>query len=773
MLIKNPKLSRRRFLAAGGAAATVLAVGSNVSVMKAVASSKNTNTGKGDTKHIYSCCAVCVNKCGFIAEVNNGVIRKLNPNPNFFKSRSMICARGNAGAKIPYDPDRLKSPLLRVGERGEGKWKKISWDEAYSYITENVMKLIKEEENRSTIAFAATEGMQEEFYLALASTIGSLNTVRHPTLCLASNIQGYSSVYGTFPDGDLLNSKFVVMCGSNRAEAIITPDTIDMAKNKRNQTLVCIDPRATKTTAIADKWYPIKPGTDLALVLAVINHIISNDLYDKAFVEQWTVGFDELKESVKKYSIDWAANETEIDAKEIKWLAEEFAKNAPASVWYPGRRSSFYSNDVYYRRAIAILNAIVGAWDKPGGLVPKSAVPLKAHEIIYPFYDLVESRIDTGKLDFIKDMVDEYARGVIPTDAGVYLSEKDGSWPIFREAILKREPYTVRGMFVYKQNPVESVPNRAKTLEMMKQLDFICTIDTQMSDTAFFSDIVLPESTYLERWDPAHNLSGIQPIVVFRQPVIEPLHNTKSMFDMWVDLTKRFIDIPEFWEDTTEDDKEYFVEQFEKMLKPEHPIEHLIEYQLSGHKDGFKKLMENGCFWIHEKPVFGTTYKKGKFKTRTGKAELFSQRYLDKGLEPLPVYTAVPQPEPGEFRFVVGRHGQFTHANTQNNMWLLEAYGDTENACWISAKVARERGIKSGDRLKIKSEVGEETAKALVTEYTRDDVVYYVHGFGRLSQGLTNIYKKGASQAAVIKDYVDTISGNAALHETFVTIEKA
>jgi thiosulfate reductase/polysulfide reductase chain A len=138
MFIKNPKLSRRRFLAAGGTAAAVLAAGSSVSAVKAVASSAPQKSDNSGTKHIPSCCSVCVNKCGFIAEVNNGVIRKLNPNPKFFKSRGMLCARGNAGAKIPYDPDRLKYPLMRVGKRGEGKWKRISWEEAFDFITDKV-----------------------------------------------------------------------------------------------------------------------------------------------------------------------------------------------------------------------------------------------------------------------------------------------------------------------------------------------------------------------------------------------------------------------------------------------------------------------------------------------------------------------------------------------------------------------------------------------------------------------------------------------------------
>jgi thiosulfate reductase/polysulfide reductase chain A len=607
----------------------------------------------------------------------------------------------------------------------------------------------------------------------LANIVGSLNTVRHPTLCLASNIQGYSSVYGTFPDSDIENAKFVVMAGANRAEAIITPDTIDMAKNKRKQTLVCIDPRATKTTAMADKWYPIKPGTDLALVLTVINYIISNDLHDAEFVKQWTVGFDELAASVKRYTVPWCAKETEISEEEIVWLAENFAKNAPASVWYQGRRSSFFANDVYYRRASAILNAIVGAWDKPGGLVPKSKVGLRKHEIIFPYYDWSAPRIDAGKVAFLGGILPEHEAtdAGLPVDSCVYLSEKDGSWPVFREAIINKKPYPVRGMFVYKQNPVESVPNRAKTLKMLEQLDFICAIDVQMSDTAYYSDIVLPESTYLERWDPAHNLSGIQPIVVFRQPVIEPLHDTKPMFDIMCKLAHRFMDRADFWEDTTEEDLEMFKEGCLKRLTG-NPVKSFIEHQMSGYPGGYEKLLEDGCFAIHDKPIFGQTYKKGKLKTRSGKIEIFSQRYLDKGLKPLPEYTGHEELKPGEFHFVVGRHGQFTHANTQNNMWLLEAYGERENSVWINSKVARERGLRTGDRVKVKSRVGEQEIKVLATENIREDTVFYLHGFGRLSAGLTNIHNVGASDAAIIEDYMETISGNCAMHETVVTIEK-
>jgi len=686
----------------------------------------------------------------------------------------MLCARGNAGAKVPYDPDRLKKPLIRAGERGEGKWREVSWEEAYDYIVKNVMKLIGKYDNRSSIAFASTEGLQEEFFRHLTSIVGSTNSVRHPTLCLASNIQGYSSVFGTFPDADIANAKFVVMAGSNRAEAFITPDTIDLAKKQREQTFVYLDPRATKSTALADKWFPIKPGTDMAVVLAMINVIISENLYDKEFVDKHTHGFKELANHVKQYTPEWAENESEIPADEIRWMALKFAENAPASVWYPGRRSSFTANDVYYRRACGILNAIVGAWDRKGGLIPKSGIKLNSHEFIFPLFDRVKSRIDGGKVSFAADVLPDYIKSNkgMPKDKVAYLSESDGSWVLFRDAILKQKPYPVKGMFIYKQNPVESIPNRAKTIEMLKSMEFTCAIDIQMSDTAWYADVVLPESTYLERWDPAHNYGGAAPIVLFRKQVIKPLFDTKPMKDITVDLAERFLKEDDFWTDAWEEDKAYLQEYVGTFKN--NSMEKIIEHQVSGHPGAFKMLMEKGCFYETDKIPYGQTLKEGaRLKTKSGKIELASVRYPEAGLHALPVYQKPSQPPEGKYRFVVGRNAQFTQASTQNVPYLLEAYGHYTNMLWMHPKSALKQGLNDGDYAIVKSSVGEQKVKVQVTEYTRPDTVYYLHGFGRLSKWLTNIYKVGASDAAILEDYAETISGNALLHETFVEIKKA
>jgi thiosulfate reductase/polysulfide reductase chain A len=717
---------------------------------------------------------MCVNKCGFYAHVVDGRIKKLNPNPKFFKSRAMLCARGNAGAEEPYNPERLTTPLLRVGERGEGKWKKISYDEAFKILAQKLAEQKQKHENRSSVAFMSSEGFQEHMFHYLVQSYGSTNTLRHPTLCLSSVIQGWSSVYGAFPDADLHNAMFVMMFGANRAEAIVTPDTIDFQKNRpKGQQLVYLDPRFTATASKADKWYPVKPGTDLAFVLACINVIITENLYNPNFVRDFTHGFDELAEHIKQYTPEWAEKECDIPAEEIYWSAREFARYAPRSVAYPGRRTSWYVNDVYFRRACAILTAICGCWDTPGAIVPKSPVKLKKHDVLFPFYEMAEGRLDVNSFGEFENKLPNDARkdSGLPLDSCSYLSEKDGSWLRFREAVLEGKPYTVDAMVVYKQNFIEAVPNRNKTMKMIDKMNFICAIDIQMTEVAHYADLVIPESTYLERWDVAHSLSGIWPIATFRQSVVEPVFKTKSMFEIARGVVKEMLEIPELWDDCDELDFEDFKENiYEGILNA--PIQDYIKYQLKDYPGAYEQMLKEGLFYVSDQPTYGKTRKPGfRFKTRTGKIELANVKYPSKGLDALPTYAAPRQPEPGKYRFILGRHGWNTHTGTQNNEFLWEI--QKINKLWINPVEAKKLNIVDGDRVKIKSSVGEQETEAYVTEKIRPDCVFYAHGFGRLSPQLSLVYKKGASQAEILEDYIEPISGNAAMHETFVTISKA
>lgn len=772
MKLSGMNLSRRKFLAASGGAVAAGLFAANLTTLKAVASGHApAPTGEKGEKHIASSCEMCVNKCGFFAHVVDGRLKKLNPNPKFFKSRAMLCARGNAGAEEPYNPERLTKPLLRVGERGEGKWKEISYEEAYKIVAEKLKEHKVKNDNRNSVAFASSEGFQEEIFHYLVQSYGSTNTVRHPTLCLSSVIQGWSSVYGVLPDADLKNSKFVLMFGANRAEAIVTPDSMDFQRFKpEGSKLIYLDPRFTNTAAKADKWYPVKPGTDLAFVLGVINVIITENLYDAAFVEQFCDGFADLQAMIVAHTPEWAAKECDIPAEEIIWCAREFANAAPAAVAYPGRRTSWYVNDVYFRRACAILTAICGCWDTPGGICPKASVALSNLDPIFPYFEKTDERIDI--LSPIPNKMPKDGRSAgLPTNEVSYLSEKDGSWLRFRDGILAQDPYKVDAMIVYKQNFIEAVPNRKKTFEMLKKIEFMAVIDIQMTEVAFFADLVIPESTYLERWDSVHNLAGIWPIATFRQPVIPPVFGTKSMFDIAGGIINEMMKLPELWDDVDPIEVEDF--QFDVVEEIfGKPMEEYIKRQLSAIPGGYERMLKEGVVYASEEATYGKTRNpEFRFKTRTGKIELANVKYAEKGLSPLPLYVAPRQPEGGKYRFILGRHGWNTHTGTQNNEYLWEI--QKTNTLWINTIEAKKLGVMSGDMVKVTSSVGEQTLPAYVTERIRPDCVFYAHGFGRLSPQLSLVYKKGASQAEILEDYIEPISGNCAMHETFVTIAKA
>ncbi len=726
-LLKS-KLSRRRFLGVSSCALGAVALGSQFEVLQALAGPEGQGAPSPlPVRSVFTSCEMCVNKCAVIARVRNGAIHKLDPNPAFLRSRGMLCARGNAGLQSVYDPDRLKYPLIRVGARGEGKWRRASWDEALDLVAARMTE-VAERHTRAGVMFASTEGFQEEFFLRLAECFGSPNTLRHPTLCLASNLQGFGATFGTSPFPDVLHADYLIMSGANRAEALFTPDSIDMiAGEGGKRKIVYLDPRFTKTAAKADEWYPIRPGTDLAFVLALTHVMVRENLYDLSFVESMTVGFEELGPHLEPYSPEWAAGECDIPAADIRRIAREFAAAAPRAVYYQGRRSSFFDNDTQLRRAMAILNALAGNWDVKGGMLPSGKIPLGENAYIAPWYDDVPERLDAGSV--------------------TYLSEKDGAWKPFRDRVLSGEPYPVKGMMVYKQNPLQSVPNRGKTLAMMEQMEFICTIDIAMSDTAWYSDVVLPEATYLERLDPIHVLSGPVPEAVMRTPCIEPLFETRPNLWIMQQLARRLGD--------------EIAESFDFTM------EEFIANQAEGHPEMLEALQTRGVYRQIEEPAYGASRGK-RLSTRSGKIELYSAKYASEGLDPLPVYRPPQSPPAGRYRLLLGRTAYFTHGTTQNNPFLHDLMA--ENALWLHPDEARRLGLRDGAPVRVRSSVGEERLCLKVTEKIRPDCVYMDHGFGVLSRGLSRIHGRGASDAALLEDHVEPISGNVALHQTFVEI---
>ncbi|NNE42872.1 MAG: molybdopterin-dependent oxidoreductase [Gemmatimonadetes bacterium] len=729
--MKTRTLSRRRLLGWGAAGVAAGAIGGSARFVPHLVPAAHGQTAAAPAidEIVATTCSLCVNKCGLYAMVREGVIRTLEPNPTYPKSHGMLCAKGNSAISMLYDPNRLKSPLIRTGPRGSGEFRTASWEEALDHVAER-LGAVRDELGPEGVLFSSTEGFQEEFFLWFTKVWGSPNVARHPTLCLASMVNGMFNTFGATPDFDLTRSRYVIMAGANRFESLVNPDSVDLMRGLGNgPKIVVVDPRFTITASKADEWLPIRPGTDLALVLAMIHVIIQEGRWDRDFVERYTVGFEELAEHVKPYTPEFAAGQCDLDAEVIRRIAREFADAAPRVVFYPGRRSSWNTNDTQFRRGIGIINAIVGAWDRPGALVPKAKIPLGEPDIFPP------DDIEVGRLDGLEE-------------AFPLANRRDGAYLNIRRAVLEADTPPVKAWMVYKQNPLHSVPESRKTLEMMEKLDFICTIDTQVSDTAWMSDVVLPESFYLERTDPLHSLSGAVPVVAMRQQVVPPRHDTRSCFWIMKQLAERL------------DRAEYF----------DFTMEEWIEAQAEDLPVSLEELRRKGYYADRDEPVFGKTLEEGyRFRTKTGKIELVSARYAENGYDPLPVYRPPSTVPSGRYRLLTGRTAIYTHSSLQSSRLLAEVDPDGPNL-WIHPDVAARHGLEDGQETGIRSDFGEATVPVTVTDRIRADCVFLPHGFGHQSGLLPAWAQRGARSSDLIGSAEDRVTGNAAMHETSVEL---
>jgi thiosulfate reductase/polysulfide reductase chain A len=321
---------------------------------------------------------------------------------------------------------------------------------------------------------------------------------------------------------------------------------------------------------------------------------------------------------------------------------------------------------------------------------------------------------------------------------------KLGVFQELRDAILTEDPYQSHGWFISRQNPILSLPDRNKTLEAFGKMDFIATVDIIMNDTAWFSDVVLPESSYLERYDP---LLPVGDKAFIRQPVIKPQGEAKSALWIYKQLGDR-LGLGDYFQYSDEED--YLNQQLAPLGIS------LDEVKAQGYADMPESEEEEGDL---------------TFNTTSGKIEVYSETLKNNGFSPWPTWEEPPFPAENEFYLLTGKVAQQTQMGTQNNL-LLHKYSD-EPRLWMNTKTAAERGLVDGDWVLITSPVGKANSKILVTEAIRPDCVYLTPGYGHLSKGLTTAYGVGPSDSALHVTYTDPISGSQALSQTFVTVEKA
>lgn len=720
------KVSRRDFLKLGSAAIGALAVGQFIPPPVAQAARAVGSLDDNGSGYISTMCEMCVWRCGVRAKVVENRVVKLEGNPDHPHSHGRLCARGQSGLMNTYDQDRVLAPLIRVGKRGEGRFRRASWSEALDLVAENMLK-IKNTYGPEAMVFSSTHNLSQPLFENLLYGFGSPNYGTQRSLCYNAMIVANLITYGMEePARDYGQLKYLILTGRNLTEAISTSETTDLIDTiARGGKVIYIDPRFTKTAAKATEWCPIKPGTDLAFHLALINVIISEKRYNQQFVDQYTLGFDKLVESVATFTPEWAAPITGVDAAVIHRIAVEFSSAAPYALAHNGWRTSNFINSFPTERAITILNALVGNWGvtlfpaagEGGGPLGNPPQPS------YP-------RISALRLDGVP-----WKFPFVPLKLGIFQQ--------LRDSMLAEDPYAAHGWFISRQNPVLSLPDRQKTLQVFSKLDFIVAVDIIMNDTDWFADVVLPEASYLERYDP---LVPIGNRIFIRQPVIEPQGEAKSALWIYKELGSR-LGLSDFFQYTDEED------YLRQELAPLNVS--LDEIRLHGYID----LPE------------GSNETEFKWSTPSGKIEIYSESLGKQGFDSVPVWQEPPQPQSGEFYLLSGKVGQHTQFGTQNNV-LLHKYEDVPRL-WMAPDAAKTLGLKDWDLVEVISPVGSVKVALQVTQAIRSDCVYLTPGFGHLSKGLRTAYGVGASDSVLHVTFVDPISGGQALSQTFVSVKKA
>ncbi len=730
------KITRRKFIKISAGGATALALSGVVldATPKLAEFFDKEPLPESEAERTPTICDVCFWKCAaFVYKNKKGNIQKIVGNDQDPHSYGRLCPRGTGGVGMYYDSDRLKKPLIREGD----KFREATWDEALDLVAKK-MKEVADKYGPESIALF-NHGSTAPHFEHLFNSFGS-ETTAEPAVaqCLGSRQAGYYATFGTgitTPEPvDIRNSKAVVLIGVHIGENMHNGLVQDFSYAVENgASIIVVDPRFSTAASKAKYWLPIKPSTDIALLLAWMHILIYEDLYDKEYVEKYTYGFEQLKAHVRNFTPEWAAKITELDVNLIRNAAYEMAKAAPAVAIHPGRHTAWYGDDTQRERATAILNALLGSWGRKGGFY----LPEKVKVPKYPLPEYPEPEWTW------KDITKDKYRGAI---AGVTNILVDASLP---DTDYKHK---IKAWFVTATNILQSVPNREKTLKAIQNLEFLVVVDTMPADIVGYADIVLPECTYLERYDYLRTSKHKIPTIALRMPATEPKYETKPGW--WI---AREIGIRLGLE------KYYPWKTFEEML----------DWQLKQVGSSLEEMKKIGVKRFERKtPLYIPDGADWYFSTATGKIELYSTWLAGMGYDPMPKYRPHQDNPPGFYRLIYGRAPMHTFGRTINNPNLNDLMD--ENLLWVNPKVAKILGLENGQEVWLKNQDGATTdfpVKVRITERIRHDSVFLVHGFGQNNKQMTRAYGRGAADYKLItKVELDDVTGGTGMRVNFVQI---
>ena len=691
-------------------------------------------------KSVYTLCGMCSVRCPIRCEVEDGRVVWVEGNPHLLDGA--LCGKGSAGPNMIYREERPQGPMIRQGKRGSGQWKRVGWDEALDYTAEKLSKIIERFGGRSVL-FSCRGGPFQDLPKTFLKALGSPNYTNHDAACGINVHHASQSVYGLGRKGfgyDIKNAKHLVVLGRNLLESLQVGEARNVIHALKNgMKLTYIDVRATVTASKASRFWMIRPGTDYALLLGLIREVLEQKAYDADFLAKYSLGLDYLEASTKHYTPEWVEHQTGIPAEQIREFVREIAGQRPQVIFHPGWMFSRYRNSFYVSRALHILNVLMGNIEVEGGQILMKGMSDAGYEGLNALADRLPSPRDK-RADGVGWKYKHFDSG-------------PGLYQLFQNAIMNGEPYPLKAYFFYRHDPLVCFPDREAQLTMLDRLDLLVSIDAKYGETTWYADVILPNSTYLEKGSPIAVKKGPKPLLIRRKQVVEPVHDSKPEWWIFKELAKRLGHADAFPYETVED---------------------LWRFQLEGTGIELADFDEKGYVQLADESIMADR-ETLKFSTPSGKIEFKSGKLDDAGFESLPPYQEPETPPEQAFRLIFGRHAIHAHAHTQNNEYLHEVM--PHNQLWINSEKAKELDIRSGDDVLVSCMGGATRfkTKALVTDAIHPDAVFTYHGFGRTVPILKRAYACGMADQRLCKGKLtdfDPVGGGIANQETFVKIRK-
>ncbi|MFQ6111276.1 MAG: molybdopterin-dependent oxidoreductase [Nitrospinota bacterium] len=723
-----------------------------------------------EVKVLKSACHMCHGGCGVLVHVQDGKVVKVEGDPDNPNNRGILCAKGNAAVDHLYNPNRILHPLKRVGERGEGKWERIGWDEALDTIASRLMQIRERWGPEAITAGDGTRGAEAAWIIdLLLYSLGSPNAFGSGRAqCFTPRLRASQVTYGRLHGPDYEGGpRCVVYWGAQ--PLFSNPNTIVSPKISRALSggvkVVTIDPRPTPLARRATIWQRVRPATDGALALSWLNVIMKEGLYDREFVERWTNApflvdlatgellreaeggayliWDEasgralpegsagaraaltgsfevrgakykpvwqlLLERVEDFSPESVSEICWVPAETIREGARLYATTKPAAIHW-GCAIDMFPDTHQVTRAVCILKAITGNLDVPGGNVypspPKHWMGGREHS--------AEAK------KYIPDEIWERELGAdrFRLEAGMAF-KSHCNIPAVLQAILEEKPYPVKAMFLLGVNPILGWANSREVYEALKKVEFLVVADYYMTPSAEMADIFLPAATQFEKTRMGEPPQGCNRLGnAFTQKVIEPLGEARDDFQICGDILRR-CGLGERWPWGSAE--EFFEKVFRRAgLEPEEVAKRgLVEGEIA-----YRKYEGD-----HYRPG-------GGFDTPTGKAELYSTIYHGLGYDPLPHYVEPPEspkstPELAkEFPLVLttgGRNPFYFHTQYRQIERLRKRAPDP--IFLIHPDTARKFGIEEGDWAWIESPRGRCQQRAHLEPELDPRVVHAEHGW--------------------------------------------